>query len=58
MPVIMQSVTKLKYKNKYIEAYTPFEAEDADAEALTADGCHILRKVKSKKISADTKSKE
>ena len=52
MPKIMQSVTRLKYNNQFIKAYTPFEVPDEDVEGLLADGCYVLRTAKTKKVSA------
>lgn len=60
MSYIVQSVTRIKYKGKYMPANTPFEIPDEDLEDMKKAGCHTIRQVRnaSRKVSAlDMKSK-
>lgn len=55
MSAIMQSVTRIKYKGKYIPAYTPFEVSDEEVDMLKKSGCHVMRQTRqtsTKKVSA------
>ena len=61
MAYIVQSVTRIKYKGKYMPANTPFEVPDEDLEDMKKAGCHTIRQVRntSRKVSAlDMKFKQ
>lgn len=56
--LIVQSVTRIKYKGEFHPAYTPFEADEADRDKLKKLGCHIIKDQRApRKISALDKPK-